>query len=93
MKKIKIKIQLPSIQDTATYLQFVLVNMVTFVLYFKVDNSSCMSQPDFGLSVRMKLTFPKVGSWSPPRLLKTQSLIAGVKTPRIEVFFISMKRS
>jgi hypothetical protein len=52
-----------------------------------------MSQPHFGLSVRMKLTHPKVGTWSPPRLLKIQSLIAGIKTPRIGVFFISMERS
>jgi hypothetical protein len=52
-----------------------------------------MSQPHFGINVRMKLTLPKVGSWSPPRLPKTQSLIARVKTPRIGVFFISMERS
>jgi hypothetical protein len=32
-------------------------------------------------SVRMKLTFPKVGTWSLPGLLKIQSLIAGVKKP------------
>jgi len=36
---------------------------------------------------------PKVGTWSPPRLPKIQSLIAGLKTPRIGVFFISMERS
>jgi hypothetical protein len=36
---------------------------------------------------------PKSGTWSPPGLPKTQSLIAGVKTPRIEVCFISLKRS
>ncbi len=41
----------------------------------------------------MKLTLPKVGTWSPPRLPKTQSSIAGVKTPCILVFFISMERS
>jgi hypothetical protein len=35
----------------------------------------------------------KVGTCSPPGLSKTQSSIAGVKTPRIEVFFISLKRS
>jgi hypothetical protein len=52
-----------------------------------------MSQPHFGLSVRMKLTLPKVGTWSPPGLPKTQSSIAGVKTPRIGVFFISIERS
>jgi hypothetical protein len=36
---------------------------------------------------------PKVGSWSPPGLPKTQSSSSRVKTLRIEVFFISMKRS
>ncbi len=36
---------------------------------------------------------PKSGTWSLPRLPKIQSLIAGVKTPFIGVFFISMERS
>jgi hypothetical protein len=53
----------------------------------------CMSQPHFGLSVRMKLTLPKVGTWSPLGLPKTQSSSSGVKTPRIEVFFIPLKSS
>jgi hypothetical protein len=52
-----------------------------------------MSQPHFGLSVRMKLTLPKVGTWSPPGLPKIQSSIVGVKTPYIRVFFIPMERS
>jgi len=52
-----------------------------------------MSQPHFGLSVRMRLTLPKVETWSPLGLPKTQSSIAGVKTPLIEVFFISMENS
>jgi hypothetical protein len=52
-----------------------------------------MSQPHFGLSVRMRLTLPKVGTWSPLGLPKIQNSIAGVKTPRIEVFFISMESS
>jgi hypothetical protein len=34
-----------------------------------------------------------MGLESPPRLPKTQSLIAGVKTPRLEVFFITLERS
>jgi len=42
-----------------------------------------VSQPHFGLSVKMKLTLPKVGTWSPLGLPKTQSLIVGVKTRRI----------
>ncbi len=52
-----------------------------------------MLQPHFEASVRMKLTLPKVGTWSPLRLPKTQSLIARVKTPCIEMFFISLERS
>jgi hypothetical protein len=52
-----------------------------------------LSQPHFGINVRMKLTPPKVGSWSPPGLPKTQSSSSRVKTPCIEVFFKSMERS
>jgi hypothetical protein len=44
-------------------------------------------------SVRMKLTLPKLGTWSPPGLPKTQSLMAGVKTPCIRVFLVSLERS
>jgi hypothetical protein len=43
-------------------------------------------------SVRMKLTLPKVGTWSPPGLPQFQSLTAEGKTPRLEVFFISLER-
>jgi len=50
-----------------------------------------LSQPYFEGSVRMKFTLPKLGLGSPPRLPKLQSSIAGVKTPRIGVFFISLK--
>jgi hypothetical protein len=39
----------------------------------------------------MRLTFPKVGIWSPPGLLQLQSLIAEVKTPCFEVFFIPLE--
>jgi len=39
----------------------------------------------------MKLTLPKLGLGSPPGLSKLQNLIAGVKTPRIGVFFISLE--
>jgi hypothetical protein len=44
-------------------------------------------------SVRMTLTFPKWGLGSPPRLLKTQNSISGVKTPCLEMFFIPLERS
>jgi hypothetical protein len=50
-----------------------------------------MSQPHFWKSVRMTLTLPKWGLGSPLGLPKLQSWIAGVKTPRIGVFFISLE--
>ncbi len=50
-----------------------------------------MLQPHFWKSVKMTFTLPKWGLGSPSRLLKLQSEIAGVKTPRIGVFFISLK--
>jgi len=45
-----------------------------------------------GESVGMKLTLPKLGPGSPPWLPKFQNSIAGVKTPCIGVFFISLKK-
>jgi len=51
-----------------------------------------MSQPHFEASVKMRLTLPKVGTWSPPRLPQFQSSIAEVKTPCLEVFFIPLGR-
>ncbi len=39
----------------------------------------------------MKLTFSKLGLGSPPRFPKIQSSIAGVKTPCIGVFLISLE--
>jgi hypothetical protein len=50
-------------------------------------------QPHFGASVRMRLTLPKVGTWSPPGLLQLQSSTEEGKTPCLEVFFISLERS
>jgi hypothetical protein len=38
-----------------------------------------------------ELTFPKWGFGSPPKLPKFQSLIAGVETPCIGAFFISLE--
>jgi hypothetical protein len=40
----------------------------------------------------MTLTLPKWGLESPPGLPTLQSLIVGVKTPCIEVFFITVER-
>jgi hypothetical protein len=54
---------------------------------------SSMSQPHFEGSVRSPLTPPKMGLESPSGLPKTQSSIAGVKTPRLDVFFIPLERS
>jgi hypothetical protein len=39
----------------------------------------------------MTLTLPKWGLGNPPGLSKLQSLIAGVKSPCIDVFFISLE--
>jgi hypothetical protein len=52
-----------------------------------------VSQPHFEGSVRSPLTLSKMGLDSPLGLPKTQSSIAGVKTPRLEVFFIPLERS
>ncbi len=52
-----------------------------------------MSQPHFGLSVKMKLTLPKLGIWSPPGLPNVQSSTAEAKTPQIGVFLVSLERS
>jgi hypothetical protein len=41
----------------------------------------------------MTLTLSKWGFGSLPRLLKTQSAVAGVKTPCLEVFFIPLEKS
>ncbi len=56
-----------------------------------LSGGGLVSQPHFWKSVRMKLTFPKWGLGSPPRLPKFQSLITRVKTPRIEAFFITLE--
>jgi len=50
-----------------------------------------VSQPHFWKSVKMTLTFPKWGLGSPPRLPKLQSLIAGVKKPCLEAFFMTLE--
>jgi hypothetical protein len=52
-----------------------------------------LSQPHFEASVRMKLTFPKVGTWSPLGLPKIQRSISRVKFFCLELFVIPLKRS
>ncbi len=51
----------------------VLVGFQDFVTHF-LDEVLCRN-PTLGLSVKMQLTLPKVGKWSPPRLPKIQKLI------------------
>ncbi len=60
--------------------------------YQKVQVPS-LSQPHFEGSVRLPLTLLKMGLESPSGLSKNQSSIAQVKTPRLEVLFIPLKRS
>ncbi len=50
-----------------------------------------LSQPYFEKSVRMRLTLPKWELGSLLGLPKFYSSIAGVKTPHIEGFFISLE--
>jgi hypothetical protein len=52
-----------------------------------------VSQPHFGISVRVKPTFPKVASWSLAGFPKTQSSSSRVKIFGIQVFFMKLERS
>ncbi len=45
----------------------------------RLEDIRPLSQPHFGLSVRVKPTLPKVGFWSPPGLPKTHSSSSGSK--------------
>jgi hypothetical protein len=51
-----------------------------------------MLQSHFEASVRMKLTLPKVGTWSPSGLPQFQSSTIEGKTSCLEVFFIPLER-
>jgi len=57
-----------------------------------INSCTLLSQPHFGLSVRMRLTLPKVGIGSPPGLPQLHSSTAEGKTPRLEVFFILLEK-
>jgi len=61
-----------------------------FVSYIESPNA-LMLQPHFWKSVRMTFTFLKWGLGSPSGLPTLQSSIAGVKTPRLEAFFMSLE--
>jgi len=75
------------------YIKFLLfTSNLWYVLVLWAFDFCLLSQLHFEASVRMRLTFPKVGTWSPSGLPQLQSLIAEVKTPCLEVFFIPLKR-
>jgi hypothetical protein len=74
-----------------TLKMYLLFNIYMICVLF-VLHPSFLSQPHFEASVKMRFTLPKVGTWSPPRLLQLQSSISEVKTPRLEVFFILLER-
>ncbi len=61
------------------------------VFFFFVSLHLQCHNPTFWKSVTMTLTLPKWGLGSPPGLLKLQSLIAGVKTPRLDTFFMPLE--
>jgi hypothetical protein len=63
---------------------------VNFTSYVSTPKAK-VSQPYFWRSERMTFTLPKWGLGSPLGLPKFQSSIAGVKTPHIEVLFISLE--
>jgi hypothetical protein len=58
-----------------------------------IDRKDVVSQPHFEGNVRLPLTLLKMGLGSPLGPPKTQSVIARVKTPCIEVFLIPLERS
>jgi hypothetical protein len=72
---------------------FELMGLDPYNCALKIRESIWVSQPHFRRSVRVKPTLPKVGSWSLSGLPKTQSSSLGVKTPRMAVFYIPLKRS
>jgi hypothetical protein len=62
------------------------ISMMSFTIVWSCRN------PTFEGSVRLALTLPKMGLGSPSGLLKIQNSIAGVKTLRIEVFFLPLEK-
>ncbi len=69
-----------------------LQSSLKFFMFPKWRIVSFVPTPLWG-SVRMTLTLLKWGLGSPSGILKTQWSITGVKTPRLEMFFIPLKRS
>jgi hypothetical protein len=70
----------------------ILSTLLDIVLLGSINLLHLLLQPHFWKSVRMKLTLSKWGLGSPLGLLKLQSSIAGVKTLRLGVFFISLEK-
>ncbi len=69
----------------------------TWVIYpwpwWSSGETKWMSHPYFGQVWGWSPTLGKVGSWSPPGLPNVQSSTARPKTPRLEVFLVSLERS
>jgi len=66
---------------------------IKFVHFVGPNNTPpTLLQPHFEASVGMRLTFPKLGIWSPLGLPQLQSSTSEGKTPRFEVFFILLER-
>jgi hypothetical protein len=92
IKIMKYKIHRCKIQKMKNKWKILWSTQYWFLIY-KWLTSLWVSQPHFGLSVRVKPTLPKVGTWSPPGLPKTQSSSWRAKTPCIGVFLVSLERS
>jgi hypothetical protein len=66
-------------------------NLKEYIYIAYLYEMTLLSQPHFEKSVKMTLTLPKWGLGNSLGLSKFQSSIAGVKTPRLEEFFISLQ--
>jgi hypothetical protein len=73
--------------------QEVLTSFHTFFSQSFEEGWGYLSQPHFGQVWGWSPTLPKLGIWSPPELLNVQSSTKRPKTPRIEVFLMSLERS
>jgi hypothetical protein len=76
-----------------SYVIFIFMMFHYFVLTYVSSSEILFVTSPLWRSVRMTFTLLKCGLGSPPWLPNTQSSIAGVQTPRLEVFFILLERS
>jgi hypothetical protein len=81
------------VDGTIDYIQNISINQSQWIQQDHSMHPPTMLQPHFEGSVRSPFTLPKMGLGSPLGLPKTQDSIVGVKTLRIEVFFIPLKSS